>query len=240
MPDNRDAIVLYHERTKHHLSRYAAGPGQLDWATQPDPFRRYADSEHLPLALAADRIALPFSALHQACHVSPSPLDREHVGILFELSMALSAWKAVGQTRWALRCNPSSGNLHPTEAYLVCPDLPDLPSGIYHYLSLEHLLETRARPGAGWNAIWPGKGVLLGLSSIHWREAWKYGERAYRYCQHDAGHALAALRYAAATLGWQARLLDLWGDADIAALLGLDRVGDFADAEREARTSCSG
>jgi len=22
-----------------------------------------------------------------------------------------------------------------------------------------------------------------GLSSIHWREAWKYGERAYRYCR---------------------------------------------------------
>ena len=29
------------------------------------------------------------------------------------------------------------------------------------------------------------------LSSIHWREAWKYGERAFRYCQHDIGHAWA-------------------------------------------------
>ena len=33
--------------------------------------------------------------------------------------MGLSAWKAYGGNRWALRCNPSSGNLHPTEGYLL-------------------------------------------------------------------------------------------------------------------------
>jgi nitroreductase len=74
---------------------------------------------------------------------------------------------------------------------------------------------------------------LAALTSIHWREAWKYGERAYRYCQHDAGHALAALTLSAAVQGWSAHLLQAWGDADIARLLGLDRVADFADAEHE-------
>jgi nitroreductase len=73
----------------------------------------------------------------------------------------------------------------------------------------------------------------VGLSSITWREAWKYGERAFRYCQHDVGHALAALRFAAAALGWRAQLLPEWDDAQIARLLGLDRAEDFADAERE-------
>ena len=52
-------------------------------------------------------------------------------------------------------------------------------------------------------------------------EAWKYGERAFRYCQHDVGHAIGALVYSAARLGWRVRLLDGWGDADIATLLGL-------------------
>ena len=42
------------------------------------------------------------------------------------------------------------------------------------------------------------------------------------------GHALGAVRYAAAVLGWSARLLDAPGDDDVAALLGLDREGDFA------------
>ncbi|TVR64991.1 MAG: hypothetical protein EA420_04215 [Candidatus Competibacteraceae bacterium] len=32
-------------------------------------------------------------------------------------SLGLSAWKQHRGSRWALRCNPSSGNLHPTEGY---------------------------------------------------------------------------------------------------------------------------
>ena len=42
---------------------------------------------------------------------------------------------------------------------------------------------------------------LIALTSIHWREAWKYGERAFRYCQHDLGHAIAAVGIAAAIAG---------------------------------------
>src|ERR1700730_16838106 len=34
-------VVAYHERTKHHYHRYAAALGYMDWAKQPDPFRRY-------------------------------------------------------------------------------------------------------------------------------------------------------------------------------------------------------
>ncbi len=71
------------------------------------------------------------------------------------------------------------------------------------------------------------------MSSIHWREAWKYGERAFRYCQHDTGHALAAIRYAAAALGWRVRLLSHWGDELIARVLGLDRSADYVQAEPE-------
>jgi len=80
----------------------------------------------------------------------------------------------------------------------------------------------------------PPQAFLVGLSSVYWREAWKYGERAFRYCQHDAGHAIGTLRIAAATLGWSARVLDGVADATIEALLGLDRGADFEGAERES------
>ena len=75
--------------------------------------------------------------------------------------------------------------------------------------------------------------LLVALSSIHWREAWKYGERAFRYCQHDLGHAIAALSLASAIVGWRARLLPAWSHSSIAALAGLDRADDFFEAERE-------
>jgi SagB-type dehydrogenase family enzyme len=233
-PQDVAALLAYHQRSKHRPEGYAPGPGHLDWASQPDPFRSFEGAERLLLPLVADSLDTPFSALRAGALPAPRPLDLEGVAALLELSLGLSAWKSFRGSTWALRCNPSSGNLHPTEGYVACPGLPGLAAGVHHYVSRDHALERRAEPGAGWGAAFPPGGVLVGLSSIHWREAWKYGMRAWRYCQHDAGHAMAALAYAAAALGWRARRLGAWGDADIAALLGLDRAGDFADAEEEA------
>lgn len=38
-------VVAYHERIKHHVHRYASSLGYMDWATQPDPFRRYSGAD---------------------------------------------------------------------------------------------------------------------------------------------------------------------------------------------------
>jgi len=225
--------IAYHDRTKHHFQAYAAGPGGLDWATQPDPFRCFAGCAQLPLPLLEDTtLSARYVDLYQMGAITARPCDLQNIAALLELSFGLSAAKQYGANQWALRCNPSSGNLHPTEAYIVTQSCTGLSDGVHHYLSSEHLLEQRCRyaPNSAKSAQ---TGFLLGLSSIHWREAWKYGERAFRYCQHDVGHAIAAARYAAATLGWQVRVLSDWSDDAIAQLLGLDRGQDFAEAERE-------
>jgi len=82
-------------------------------------------------------------------------------------------------------------------------------------------------------AAFPENSFLVGLSSVHWREAWKYGERSFRYCQHDVGHALGTMRLATAALGWKLFLLDRVSDSALSRLLGLDRDADYAGAERE-------
>ena len=222
-------VLDYHERSKHHLDRYAPGPGGLDWATQPDPFRRFAGARELDLPLLTGELPGRWDDLFRPEGLPPRPLDLDHLAHLLQLSLGLAAWKSYGDNRWALRCNPSSGNLHPTECYLITPDRPGLTAGVYHYQPLDHRLEQRAAAPFDWP-----DGVLVALTGIHWREAWKYGMRAFRYCQHDCGHALAALSYAAATLGWPTRLLTDWGDAQIAAATGTDRAGDFTSAERES------
>ncbi|MGD2082746.1 MAG: SagB/ThcOx family dehydrogenase [Chromatiales bacterium] len=233
-PSRTERIRRYHELSKHRPDRVAPGPGRLDWANQPDPFRRFDGCARVELALAADGLHTPFAALRRAGWVEPAPVDAHGIGILLELSFGLSAWKSYGPSRWALRCNPSSGNLHPTEAYLVCSDVPGVGGGVYHYQSHDHVLERRASQAEQcWHPVLAGN-LLVGLSSIHWREAWKYGVRAYRYCQHDAGHAIAAVRYAAAALGWGARLLQVPGDGEVAALLGLDREAENPGAEPES------
>ena len=120
---------------------------------------------------------------------------------------------------------------------MVCGPLPGLSerAAVFHYAADRHMLEERCAFGPdAWSAACEDRVVLLvALTSIHWRESWKYGERAFRYCQHDLGHAIAAVTLAAAMLGWRARLLPSWPHRAIGALVGIDRDDDFADAERE-------
>lgn len=240
--DTIETVMRYHERTKHDFNRYAPGPGGLDWANQPNPFRRYEGARliHLPRLGVHDAPLSPrYDDLYRRGSVPSAPVTIAALSRLFQYALAISAWKQAGGTRWALRCNPSSGNLHPTEGYLLIDALPGLDDapGLYHYAPREHGLERRADCSAALFAAlmreFPAQSFLVGLSSIHWREAWKYGERAFRYCQHDAGHAIGALRIAAATLGWSASLLHGLADETIDDLLGLNRAEDFVGAERE-------
>ena len=232
-----EVVLAYHERTKHHMQRFARGPGQLDWANRPDPFRRYQGAAlvRLPLELTQ---APAYWQLYVAGSTPAAPLSLDTLSQLFRYALSLTAWKRFGDVSWSLRANPSSGNLHPTEAYAILPALEGLHArpALYHYAPKEHGLERRAEVAdETWSALmaeYPSGAFVVGLSSVHWREAWKYGERAYRYCQHDVGHALGALRMAAAVLGWQLRLL-VASDLHVEQLLGLDRADDFAGAERE-------
>ncbi|MGH9650844.1 MAG: SagB/ThcOx family dehydrogenase, partial [Terriglobales bacterium] len=225
-----------------HLFRYARALGYLDWKNQPDPFRRYAGAPLVPLPILkpeAEPCSPSYEDIYQPRRVASRPVSVPSLSRFFEYTLAISAWKQAGDTRWALRSNPSSGNLHPTEGYLLIGTISRLaPSpGLYHYVPKEHALERRAdwseEELARLMSPFPPHAFLFGLTSVHWREAWKYGERAFRYCQHDAGHAIGAARIAAATLGWRVMVLDGMADDTVAAVLGVDRDDDFEGAERE-------
>lgn len=238
-PESRQQVWQYHQTTKHHFYAFARGPGYLDWATQPDPFRRYAGAPLLPLKKIPPTDQPPYEAIFQAESLPSAPLTYKSVSQLLFDSLAISAWKQAGQSRWALRVNPSSGNLHPTEGYLICGPVAGLTEQplVAHYAPQEHLLEQRTQFSAElWQRLTvelPANTLFIGLSSIHWREAWKYGERAFRYCHHDVGHALATITLAAAGLGWQTRLLDELSTDQVGSLLGLNRQQWPADLEIE-------
>ena len=240
--DPIDRVIRYHVQTKHHFNRYARALGYLDWANQPDPFRRFEGASLIALPLLTpeeDPVSPPYDAIYQHGTVPCQPVNVRTLSRFFEFALALSAWKKAGESEWPLRSNPSSGNLHPTEGYVVMPQIEglDLNPGLYHYAPKEHGLELRAEfPAeqlARLLAPFPSGAFLFGLTSVHWREAWKYGERAFRYCNHDVGHAIGSARFAAATLGWNMVLLDGVEQDTVALLLGPDRAGDFAEVEPE-------
>lgn len=240
--DPVDRVIRYHIQTKHHFNRYARSLGYLDWANQPDPFRRFDGAQLIPLPLLKpdeEPVSPSYDAIYQHGTVPSQPVTVQTLSRFFEFALALSAWKKAGESEWALRSNPSSGNLHPTEGYVVMPRIDglDLKPGLYHYAPKEHGLELRAEFSADLMirllAPFPSGAFLFGLTSVHWREAWKYGERAFRYCNHDVGHAIGTARIAAATLGWNMALPDGVTQNTVAMLLGTHRTDDFCDVEPE-------
>ena len=235
--------MRYHERTKHHFARFAPGPGQLDWANQPDPFRRFegAPLTRLPLLAPDDEPrAPPYDSLYApgAVRERAARLARAVAALrvrALALGVEAGGRRALGAARESIERQPASR--------------PRATSSSVHFASWERagtfplraaITRSSAAPTARASSIrlshaaCPRARSSSGSSSVYWREAWKYGERAFRYCQHDAGHAIGALRIAAATLGWSARLLDDVSDEIIEALLGLDRADDFEGAERES------
>ncbi len=170
----------------------------------PEPFRHY---EGVPvLDLPADPPA-----------PGPGASNADGAAFLSQLlfySAAISAAKRVPSTgsKYALRVNPSSGNLHPTEFHFITKGLNDWPDGLYHYRASSHMAEQRAAGDFGMSAP-----VAFVLSSIAWREAWKYQSRAYRYCLHDAGHAWQSLALAAGAMGCETFASGEFADDEVAA-----------------------
>jgi SagB-type dehydrogenase family enzyme len=223
-----EPVLNYHQETKHHVNKYARSLGYMDWATQPYPFRRYDGARLIPLDHGLPADAPSFDALHETGKISPAPLNRATLSRFFMFSLALSAWKQLpGSEPWPLRINPSSGNLHPTEGYLIAGPVEEVSDepGVFHYAPYEHALEQRVTlMEEEWGGVAgqvPDGCILLALTSIYWRESWKYGERAFRYCHHDVGHAIAAAAYSARLLGWKAQLIETVSRNDLAVLLGV-------------------
>jgi SagB-type dehydrogenase family enzyme len=211
----------YHEATKHSVESLRRKRHILDWANMPDPFRHY---EGVPvLDLPADPPAPEMAALDVLQGTLGSWYAGDGPAFLSQLLFycaAISATKRVPSSgyEYALRVNPSSGNLHPTEFHFVTRGLRDWPDGLYHYDPSRHMAEQRGR-GTFETRLARGLApIVFVLTSIVWREAWKYGERAYRYCLHDIGHAWQALALSARAIGCDTFAFGSFVDDEVAQL----------------------
>src|SRR5947208_1983413 len=81
--DKLRAVFNYHDETKHNFNRFAQSLGYLDWATQPDPFRRYADAPLLQLPFVEKDNTPPYFELFRS-HKTPNAVSLESIGQFFE------------------------------------------------------------------------------------------------------------------------------------------------------------
>jgi SagB-type dehydrogenase family enzyme len=213
----------YHEFTKHSVQSLRRNQYVLDWKNMPDPFRHYEGVPVLDLPADPPSPEIPalellrgaWGAKNAQTTASDGP---EFLSQLLFYSASISASKLIPSTgdRYALRVNPSSGNLHPTEFHFVTRGLKQWPDGLYHYRPSSHMAEQRATGDLEAPWIAGATPIVFILTSIRWREAWKYRDRAYRYCLNDIGHAWQALALAARSMGCVTSAVQDFPDDEVA------------------------
>ena len=209
----------YHQFTKHTAEALRRSQHFLDWDTMPDPFRHYVGAPVLDLpADPASPLIPALDLLQGASGRTQTSNGPAFLSQLLFYSAAISAAKSVPSTgyRYALRVNPSSGNLHPTEFHFLTSGIQNWPDGLYHYRPSSHMAEQRAVGFIDLKLAGQTAPIVFVLTSIAWREAWKYRDRAYRYCLHDIGHAWQSVVLAARALGCETFTTCDFHDEDIA------------------------
>jgi SagB-type dehydrogenase family enzyme len=209
----------YHELTKHSHESLRLRQSFLDWANMPNPFRHYEGVPVLDLPADPPSPQVPaIELLHGRTGATLAGDGPAYLSQLMFYSASISASKRVPSTgyTYALRVNPSSGNLHPTEFHFCTRGLLEWPDGLYHYRPSSHMAEQRGIGGFAQKFTDVGAPLVFVLTSISWREAWKYGNRAYRYCLHDVGHAWQALTLAARSMGCESFAMGHFLDDQVA------------------------
>jgi SagB-type dehydrogenase domain len=215
----------YHEATKHSVESLSRARNVLDWAKMPDPFRHYDGVPVLDLPADPPAPEIPaFDVLQGGSGTMPVGGGPAFLSQLLFHSAAISASKRVPSTgeKYGLRVNPSSGNLHPTEFHFLTRGLKGWPDGWYHYDPSRHMAEQRGRGDFEMKVAGGSAPIVFVLTSIVRREAWKYGERAYRYCLHDIGHAWQALVLSARAIGCDSFADGNFVDDDVAQMVHLN------------------
>src|SRR5438034_156988 len=188
--DDRAAILAYHEATKHSPISVRARAHDLDWNNRPSSFKVYADLERIPLPqdiLPLDVPALEAIGVTSVPDPAPGP-DLAALARLLVRGAGVHHTKTFSDSEVLyFRNYASAGALYPIEVYVGCADLPGLPGGVYHFDPRGSTL-TRLREGdhrghlvgaaAGEPAVARAP-VVLALTGIPWRTAWKYTERGY-------------------------------------------------------------
>jgi len=139
-----------------------------------------------------------------------------------EISQLL--WSAQGETRsGGYRTAPSAGAKYPLELYVVTA------SGHYHYTPRRHRLTILGNAdlrrqlqdaSLGQEAIGDAPTVVV-FAAVYERTEEKYGERAKRYVQLEAGHACQNLLLQTAALGLGGVPIGAFNDARVKNLLAL-------------------
>jgi SagB-type dehydrogenase family enzyme len=228
----------YHNATKHSYQSVRTSPHYLDWANMPSPFKVYPAIEPIPLPRELIKTGAPALAAI-ATHIDPASLVTptfDQLAALLYYSAGVTKTKSYPGGQLFFRAAACAGALYPTETYVVCSALDDLPAGVYHFnpgdFSLRRLREGDYRAAVthatGDETATSSAPLMLIYSAISWRSTWKYRDRAYRYHFWDNGMILANALAVSAAHRLPAKLVMGFTENEVNQLIGIDGKRELA------------
>jgi SagB-type dehydrogenase family enzyme len=211
--------VHFHQRTKYDPDTLAQKSGGLDWTKQPSPYKEYkvGTAYDLKPYLGNDQ-----ELVHQQ---SPPWLWWYRLSQLCLYSYGLTAKvPTITGESYYLRAAPSAGGLYPTEMYLVNGE------GLWHYQPRTHSLIHFWDDRQAWQKLQTAcfdhpafqvTHTALVLTTIFYRSAWRYQDRAYRRVFLDGGHLLGNIELACALSDFRPHLIGGFADELVNELLFL-------------------
>ena len=177
--------------------------------------------EHDYLKLLRDRVSNRF--------YSAEPMTVDQLAFLLWSTQGVRAIR--GNNYAALRPVPSAGGRHAFETYLAVSNVEGLKQGIYHYLPMEHALESIAYQDnmaetitdCACNQKWAGKAAVCFIyTAVAYRGEWRYSVNAHRVMLIDAGHVMQNLYLSAQAAGCGTCAIAAFKQEKTDALLNVD------------------
>jgi SagB-type dehydrogenase family enzyme len=226
---NTSSALRYHDATKHSELSLRMSGHYLDWDNKPSPFKAYKNltSKPLPHDFPFPREESLKAVKSQASSDAAESVNLQNLTEILFFSGGLTRKMKIGGETHYMRAASATGALYPIEFYIVTPGIPGLDPGVYHFNPLDFsLVQLRegdysselANATGGATAYSP---LTIALTSLAWRNSWKYEARSYRHWFWDAGVIAANLLATCSSEPIAARLLLGYVDTEIDRLLGL-------------------
>jgi len=220
----------YHEATKHSEISLRTSAHYLDWANKPSQFKIF---ENLPSIALPKNFARPDSEPLIAISGRSPQREAPNLGLaelaeMLYFSAGLTRKYRFGGELHYMRAASATGALYPIELYVVAGDMPGLKAGVYHFDPLGFQLsqirkgDYRAELAAASNDSISLAPATIALTSLAWKNAWKYEARSYRHWFWDGGVIAANLLAVSTSIGSPTKIIQGFVDQTVNELFGLE------------------
>jgi SagB-type dehydrogenase family enzyme len=221
----------YHQQTSYQRGKIPSH--FLDWENQPSTFKTYAGDESIQLPKNVRFGDENFSDILKSPQEDskPAPPGIMDLSRILFLTYTITRKAVHGGGYHYYRSAASAGALYPVEIYVATHEVGGLGDGLYHFSIANHaLFPLRREEVAGVLAdslhepLEKPFSIMFLFTSIFFRSAWKYRDRAYRYHLLDTGHVIENLVIALKSQEFAFRLSYDFDDTKINHVIGLDET----------------